>query len=348
MKKQWIDLRSDTVTRPSEGMLQAMMQARVGDDVFGEDPTVAELEQTLADMFGMEAGIFTPSGTMANQIAIKLHTRPGDEVICDETAHVYLFEAGGIAFNSGCSVRLLKGDRGRFTLQQVQEALTDPNNYHMAVSRLVVAENTSNKGGGSLWNIEELRRISSFTHQIGLGFHLDGARLFNAMVFNGTQPTDYGAIFDTISICLSKGLGTPVGSVLLGTKHDITRARRIRKVLGGGMRQAGYLAAAGLYALKNNIPLLKEDFRRAQTLEKALSELRFVDEVFPVESNILIFRLKDSMPADRFLNYLKVYNILALTFGPQTIRFVTHLDFTDNMLDQVIKVLLELNQQPWG
>jgi len=334
-------LRSDTVTRPSEGMLKAMMQARVGDDVFGEDPTVIELEQTLANMFGMEAGIFTPSGTMANQIAIKLHTRPGDEVICDETAHVYLFEAGGIAFNSGCSVRLLKGDRGRFTLQQVQEALNEPDNYHLAVSRLVVAENTSNKGGGSVWDIEELRRISSFTHQKGLGFHLDGARLFNAMAFNGTQPRDYGVIFDTISICLSKGLGTPVGSVLLGSKHDITRARRIRKVLGGGMRQAGYLAAAGLYALKNNIPLLKEDFRRAQTLGKALSELRFVDEVFPVESNILIFRLKDSMPADRFLNYLKAHDILALTFGPQTIRFVTHLDFTDEMLAKVVKVLAE-------
>lgn len=339
MEKIWIDLRSDTVTRPSMGMLKAMMEARVGDDVFGEDPTVAELENTLAQMFGMEAGIFTPSGTMANQIAIKLHTRPGDEVICDETAHVYLFEAGGIAFNSGCSVRLLHGDRGRFTLQQVQEALNAPENYHLPVSRLVVAENTSNKGGGSVWDLEELRRISSFTRSRGLAFHLDGARLFNAMVWNGTQPTDYGRLFDTLSICLSKGLGAPVGSVLLGSKEIITRARRIRKVLGGGMRQVGYLAAAGLYALKNNISLLTEDLRRAQVLGHALGQLDYVEFVYPVESNILIFKLKDDLPADKFLNHLVNNDILALTFGPQTIRFVTHLDFTDSMLEKVILIL---------
>lgn len=342
MEKQWIDLRSDTVTRPSQGMLEAMMKARVGDDVFGEDPTVTELEQTLADMFGMEAGIFTPSGTMANQIAIKLHTRPGDEVICDETAHVYLFEAGGIAFNSGCSVRLLRGDRGRFTREQVEEALNAPDNYHLPLSRLVVAENTSNKGGGSVWNIEELRRISNFTHAKGLAFHLDGARLFNAMAWNGTRPGDYGPLFNTISICLSKGLGAPVGSVLLGSREAIVQARRIRKVLGGGMRQVGYLAAAGLYALKHNIPLLKDDLRRAQTLASVIERLTYVEEVLPVESNILIFKLKNHMPADRFLLLLKENAILALTFGPQTIRFVTHLDFTDEMLDNVVKVLNEM------
>jgi threonine aldolase len=345
MEKQWIDLRSDTVTRPSEAMLKAMMQARVGDDVFGEDPTVVDLEQTLAEMFGKEAGIFTPSGTMANQIAIKIHTRPGDEVICDETAHVYLFEAGGIAFNSGCSVRLLRGDRGRFTLQQVKDALNDPGNYHLPVSRLIVAENTSNKGGGSVWELEELHRISAFARSRGLGFHLDGARLFNAMVWNNTRPEDYGQIFDTISICLSKGLGAPVGSVLLGSKEDISRARRIRKLFGGGMRQAGYLAAAGLYALKNNIPLLREDLRRAQTLGQLLAQLNFVEEVYPVESNILIFKLKDNTPAEDFLNYLKSHDILALTFGPQTIRFVTHLDFTDAMLEKVLRVLIELEQK---
>ncbi|MGC8865451.1 MAG: threonine aldolase family protein [Bacteroidales bacterium] len=342
MEQQWIDLRSDTVTRPSEGMLRAMMQARVGDDVFGEDPTVTELEQTLAGMFGMEAGIFTPSGTMANQIAIKLHTRPGDEVICDETAHVYLFEAGGIAFNSGCSVRLLKGDRGRFTREQVEEALNAPDNYHLPQSRLVVAENTSNKGGGSVWSLNELQRISDFTRKKGLAFHLDGARLFNAMAWNGTQPGDYGSLFDTISICLSKGLGTPVGSVLLGNREAISKARRIRKVLGGGMRQAGYLAAAGLYALQHNIPLLKEDLRRAQTLASVIQQLPYVEEVLPVESNILIFRLNNSMPAERFLDLLKSHNILALTFGPQTLRFVTHLDFTDEMLEKVLRVLEEI------
>jgi len=339
MYKQIIDLRSDTVTRPSAGMLQAMMQANVGDDVFGEDPTVNELEARLADMFGKEAGIFTPSGTMANQIAIKLHTRPGDEIICDQTAHVYLFEGGGIAFNSGCSVRLLDGDRGRFTVSQVRQSVNDPDNYHLPRTRLIVAENTCNKGGGAVWEFSSLTGISEFAHSRGFAFHLDGARLFNAMAYNGTYAGDYGRIFDTISICLSKGLGAPVGSVLLGSRAMITEARRIRKVLGGAMRQSGYLAAAGLYALQNNIPLLKEDFRRAKALAEALRPKDFVEMVYPVESNILIFKLNETMPAAGFLAHLRGHHILALPFGAQTVRFVTHLDFCDDMLDYVINII---------
>lgn len=334
-----IDLRSDTVTRPSQEMLAFMMKAEVGDDVFGEDPTVKALEEYLANMFGMEAGMFTPSGTAANQIAIKLHTQPGDEVICDQTAHVYLFEAGGIAFNSGCSVRLLNGDRGRFTVKQVETALNDADDIHEPLSRLVVAENTSNKGGGSVWNYNDLKEISRFTHQHMLAFHLDGARIFNAMTWDGTHAKDYGKIFDTISICLSKGLGAPVGSVLLGSHEMIKKARRIRKLFGGGMRQAGYLAAAGLFALQHNIPLLKEDLRRAQTLAKSLAQKPFINSILPVESNILIFTLNKDFPSDTFLSILQQNNILALPFGLQTIRFVTHLDFNDEMLETVIKVL---------
>lgn len=339
MYKQIIDLRSDTVTRPSAGMLQAMMQANVGDDVFGEDPTVNELEARLAAMFGKEAGIYTPSGTMANQMAIKLHTRPGDEVICDQTAHIYLFEGGGVAFNSGCSVRLLEGDRGRFTVSQVRQAVNDPYNYHLPRTRLIVAENTSNKGGGAVWELSSLAAIAEFAHQQGYAFHLDGARLFNAMACNGTQAADYGKIFDTLSICLSKGLGAPVGSVLLGSRAAMTEARRIRKVLGGAMRQSGYLAAAGLYAIEHNIPLLKEDFRRAKALAEVLREKDFVEMVYPVESNILIFKLSETMPVAKFLEQLRGHHILALPFGPQTVRFVTHLDFGDEMLDYAISVI---------
>lgn len=334
-----IDLRSDTVTRPSAEMLAYMMKAEVGDDVFGEDPTVNALEEYLASMFGMESGLFTPSGTAANQIAIKIHTQPGDEVICDQTAHVYLFEAGGIAFNSGCSVRLLNGDRGRFNIKQLETALNDPDDIHEPVSRLVVAENTSNRGGGSVWDYDDLREISEFTGQHKLAFHLDGARLFNAITWDGTQPENYGRIFDTISICLSKGLGAPVGSVLLGNHEMMKKARRIRKLFGGGMRQAGYLAAAGLFALQHNIPLLKDDLRRAQTIAKSLSQKSFIDSILPVESNILIFTLNKDFPSDNFLHIQQQNNILALPFGSQTIRFVTHLDFNDEMLEVVVNVL---------
>ena len=337
-----IDLRSDTVTRPTPGMLNAMMEARVGDDVFGEDPTINALEEKVAALFGREKALFTPSGTMANQIAIKLHTRPGDEVICDQTAHVYLFEGGGIAFNSGCSVRLLRGNRGCFTSKMVEEALNDPGNYHLPVSRLVVAENTSNKGGGTVWNLQELKAISDLARQKGLAFHLDGARLFNAMSYNQTRPEEYGQIFDTLSICLSKGLGAPAGSVLLGSKTLMEQGRRIRKILGGAMRQAGYLAAAGIYALDNHIPLLAEDYTKAKLLAEALQQKPFVESIEPVQSNILIFRLNDLMTVENFLSILRDNDIVALPFGPGAVRFVTHYDFTADMLEQVLEAIRKM------
>jgi threonine aldolase len=339
--KRMIDLRSDTVTRPTPGMLDAMFSARVGDDVFGDDPTVIGLENKIAGMFGHDAALFCPSGTMTNQIAMKVHTNPGDEVICDTDAHVYRYEGGGIGFNSGASVRLITGNRGRITARQVLENL-NPDDVHHPVSKLVVAENTSNRGGGSCYAIEDLREIGEVCNNHNLKFHLDGARLFNALVKTGYTAGQTGEIFDSISICLSKGLGAPVGSLLIGNKDFIKNARRVRKVLGGGMRQAGYLAAAGVYALDHHIDRLREDHQKAQTICETLKECPFVDDILPVETNIIIFRLNDTFPQMTFLKKLKEHSILAVGFGFQTIRFVTHLDFTDDMLEELIRVLKKM------
>lgn len=333
-----IDLRSDTVTRPTKEMLDAMFLAKVGDDVFGDDPTVNELEKKAASMFGKEAGIFCPSGTMTNQIAIKVHTKPGDEVICDESSHVYRYEGGGIAFNSGSSVKLIKGDRGRITAEQVLECI-NPDDVHAPRTSVVVAENTSNRGGGSCYKFDDLEKISKLCKENNLKFHLDGARIFNALAETGESTLEVGKIFDSVSICLSKGLGAPVGSVLLGDNAFIKQARRVRKVFGGGMRQAGYLAAAGIYALDHHVDRLKEDHRKAKVIGAGLKKCNFVKEVLPVETNILVFRLADHVKDVEFLQKLKDKNILAVGFGPGTIRFVTHLDFTDEMLDTVLKEL---------
>ena len=333
-----IDLRSDTVTRPTTEMLDAMFSAKVGDDVFGDDPTVKELENKIAQMFKMEAALFTPSGTMANQIGINVHVQPGDEVICDETSHIYNFEGGGIAFNSGASVRLIRGDRGRIMAEQVRECI-NPDNEHYACSKLVSIENTANKGGGSCYDIAEVKKISQLCGENQLGFHLDGARLFNALTETGDSPAEYGALFDSISICLSKGLGAPVGSVLIGNTEFIKKARRIRKKFGGGMRQAGYLAAAGIYALDHNISRLKDDHDRAKKIGKVLQNCSFMKELLPIETNIIIFKLNDKYSDSQFLKLLEEKGILAVGFGPQTIRFVTHLDFREDMLDKVVKVL---------
>jgi len=278
---------------------------------------------------------------MTNQIAIKVHTRPGDEVICDNTAHVYNFEGGGIAFNSGCSVRLLNGDRGRFTAEDVLENI-NPDNIHNPHTQLVVVENTSNKGGGSIWDIAEIEKISSVCRNNGLKFHLDGARLFNAMVEKGDVPNEFGRLFDSISICLSKGLGAPVGSLLLGDKDFIKLARRVRKVFGGGMRQAGYLAAAGIYALDHHVERLKEDHSRARQIGKLLSQLSFINEISPIETNIIIFRLDEKMPVEKFLKALAHENILAVQFGKQSVRMVTHLEITDEMLLEMEAILNRL------
>ncbi len=336
-----IDLRSDTVTKPTKPMLDAMMAAEVGDDVFGEDPTIIKLENKAACLFGKEAALYCPSGTMTNQIAIKVHTRPGDEVISDSTAHVYNFEGGGIAFNSGCSVRLINGKRGLFTAEDVLENI-NPDNVHNPHTQLVVVENTSNKGGGSIWDITEIEKISVVCREHGLKFHLDGARLFNAMVEKGHEPSQYGRLFDSISICLSKGLGAPVGSLLLGDADFIKQARRVRKVFGGGMRQAGYLAVAGIYALDHHVERLKDDHDRARQIGKMLSKLSFIDEISPIETNIIIFRLSDKMPVDLFLNKLADEDILAVQFGKQAVRMVTHLEITDEMLSEIEHVFKRL------
>lgn len=336
-----IDFRSDTVTRPSAAMLSFMLQSQLGDDVFMEDPTVNELEKEAAAMFGMEAGLFCPSGTMTNQIAIKVHTHPGDEVICDKLSHIYQYEGGGIAFNSGCSVRLLEGNRGRVTAQQVLEAI-NPDDIHKPVSTLVSLENTANRGGGSCYEMDDLIAIKEVCKTNKLAFHLDGARLFNALVAKNQSAKQYGELFDSISICLSKGLGAPVGSVLLGSQSFIKKARRIRKVLGGGMRQAGVIAGGALYALRNNIERLAQDHDHAKLLASELSKKDFVSQVLEVETNILIFELSGRLTARQFVEKMKEETILCIDIAPTQVRMVTHLDITPAMIDQTIEAIKKI------
>ncbi len=337
-----VDLRSDTVTRPSEGMLEAMMAARVGDDVFGDDPTVNELEAKAAALLGKEGALFCPSGTMTNQIAINVHTRPGDEVICHQHAHVYYYEGGAMMRNSGVSVCLLNGPRGLITAEEVESHI-NPDDVHRPITRLVEVENTMNKGGGACYRLEEIRKISEVCRRRGLSLHLDGARLFNALAETGEPPDQYASLADSVSICLSKGLGAPIGSLLLGTKDFIRQARRVRKAFGGAMRQAGYLAAAGIYALENNIARLKTDNDRARYLGTILSELTFVEKVLPVETNIVIFSLREKGSTPAFIARLKEHDIHALYLDSSTIRFVTHLDITDEMVERVERVLRRVN-----
>lgn len=332
-----IDLRSDTVTKPTQPMLEAMFTASVGDDVFGDDPTVNALEEKAARLFGMEAALFCASGTMTNQLAIRVHTRPGSEVICDKNSHIYLYEGGGVALNSFSSVKLLEGDRGRLNAQQIRDAINNPDDVHAAVSRLVSLENTMNKGGGCYYDLSDIQAIRLVCNEHGLGLHLDGARLFNALVETNESPLDYGRVFDSISICLSKGLGCPVGSLLLGTQDFIKQARRFRKVMGGGWRQAGYLAAAGIYALDNHVDRLREDHARARAIGQMLQRLPEVEEIFPIDTNIVIFRLPETIPAVDYIVHLAQKGIRAVTFGKHLVRFVTHLDFTDQQLEELAK-----------
>lgn len=332
-----IDLRSDTLTRPTPGMKEAMFAAPVGDDVFGEDPTVNALEEKIAALFGMEAALFCPSGTMTNQIAIRLHTRIQSEVICHNYSHIYLYEGGGIMANSHASVKLLEGDLGKITAAQIAESI-NPDDVHAPETTLVSLENTMNKGGGSIYTLEEIKPIHALCKEKGIKLHLDGARLFNALVETGESPADWGAHFDTISICLSKGLGCPIGSVLLGSKVEIKRARKVRKVFGGGMRQVGFLAASGIYALDNHVNRLKEDHNRARTLGEMLSKLPVVTEIFPVATNIVIARLEGTTP-EEFMKKLAEQNIKSVKFGKDLVRFVTHLDFGDEHLEEFGKRL---------
>jgi len=338
----FIDYRSDTVTRPTPAMKEAMLTAPVGDDVFGEDPTINELEKKAAAMFGMEAALFCPSGTMTNQIAIKGHTQPGDEVICDATAHVYQYEGGGIAFNAGASVQLIPGERGLMTADQISAAINNKEDVHKAYTSLVCIENTSNRGGGSCYSLEEIKKIREVCDSNDLKLHLDGARLFNALVAKGQSPKDFGAVFHSISICLSKSLGCPVGSLLLGTQPFIKKGRRIRKVLGGGMRQAGYLAAAGIYALDHHIERLAEDHQHAQQIAAAFAQKEFVSHVLPVETNIIIFGVRPPYTPVALVEKFKEKGILMYPFSPTSIRLVLHLDITPEMVEKTINTIKSL------
>ncbi len=333
-----MDLRSDTFTKPTAAMLRNMMRAEVGDDVFGEDPSVNVLEAYAADLFGMEAAIFCPSGTMTNQIGIKCHTQPGEEIICDKMSHVYVYEGGGIAFNSGCQVRTLEGDRGRLTAELVQSAI-NPDDVHRARTSLVCLENTANRGGGSCYEFADIEAIRDICLENNLKLHLDGARLFNALVAHDETPLQYGKVFDSISICLSKGLGAPVGSLLLGEKEYIRKARRLRKVFGGGMRQAGYLASAGLFALQNNMDRLQIDHLHAKQVAEALITKNFVGKILPVETNILIFEIKDNYTAASFCDELKREGVYCIPISPTQVRMVTHLDITQEMVSNLVQLL---------
>lgn len=336
-----IDLRSDTVTKPSKGMLDAMLSAEVGDDVFDEDITVKKLEQRLANMFGKPRALFFPSGSMANQTALKLHTQPGEQVICDKTAHIYNYEAGGASFNSGISCKLIDGSRGMFTANQVEEAI-NPNAFYYAKTTLVEIENTANRGGGSCWNFEEIKNIRKVCDNYKLGFHLDGARIWNALVERKETPEQYGEMFDTISVCLSKGLGCPIGSVLIGDEQIMKDAVRIRKVFGGNMRQVGYLAAAGLYALDNNVNRLTNDHKCAKEIGEVLSKLTFIKSIEPIETNIIIFELNDDVNEDDFITSLDKKGVKLIGMGSGKLRLVTHLDYTDVMHEQFLALLTKM------
>ena len=336
-----IDLRSDTVTRPTPGMMEAMIKADVGDDVFGEDPTVNALEKKAAAIFGIEAALYCSSGTMSNQIGIKTHTQPGDEVICEQEAHVYIYEGGGIAFNSGAQTRALPGDRGRINAGQVRSAI-NPDDVHKARTSLVCLENTSNRGGGSCYDVEEIARIRKVCDEYGLKLHLDGARLFNALTATGESPETFGRLFHSISVCFNKGLGCPAGSVLMGNAGFIRQARRYRKIFGGGLRQAGFFAATAIYALDNNVHRLKDDHSRARQIGEAFGEKSFVKVVVPVETNLVFVEMHSETSPKEVAQKLKEKNILAMAISDTRLRLVTHLDISQAMTDEVCRVIAGL------
>lgn len=334
-----IDLRSDTVTKPTKEMMQAIMNAEVGDDVYKEDPTVNKLEQKLAELFGMDAALFFPTGSMANQAAIKMHTQPGEQLIADKWAHVFNYEGGGASFNSGVSCKLIDGHRGMITAQQVEESINPPDFYHSPLTTLVCLENTTNKGGGACYNFSEIEKIKQVCDKHNLGFHLDGARIWNALITKNEDPQAYGRVFDTISVCLSKGLGTPIGSVLLGNKEIMKKAMRVRKVLGGGMRQIGFMAAAGIYALDNHLERLGEDHKKASEIAEVLSKQSFVKNVEPTETNIVIFYLSEAISEEKFMANLLQKNIKISAMGQGKLRIVTHLDYTEQMHSRFLETI---------
>jgi len=337
-----IDFRSDTVTKPTPAMLDAMFNAEVGDDVFSEDPTINELQRFAADLFGKEDALFCASGTQTNQIAINVHVQPGGEIICHEESHIYKYEGGGIAKNSGASVRLLQGDRGRLNVDAIKKWINNPDDVHFPLTQLVSLEDTANRGGGAIYDFEEIKKIKRFCIENNFPLHLDGARLMNALVETNIDPKIYAAEFDSISLCLSKGLGAPVGSVLVGSKEFIKKSRRVRKVFGGGMRQAGIIAAGGLYALKNNVNRLREDHAHARQLEQELNSLEWVDSVMPVQTNIVVVILKDASKRDVIISLLAEHGIRIMAFGDGMLRMVTHLDISSEQIDETCSILRKI------
>ena len=337
-----IDLRSDTVTKPSPGMIDAMSSARLGDDVYFEDPTVNQLQDRLAKMFGKDKALFFPTGTMANQAAIKLHTQPGEQVICDKYAHIYNYEGGGVSFNSGVSCKLIEGNRGMISSEQVITAINPPDFYHSPLTTLVALENTTNKGGGACWDFEEIKKIKLVCNEKKLGFHLDGARLWNALEEKSETPDQYGQYFDTISVCLSKGLGCPIGSVLVGNNDIMEKAIRTRKMLGGSMRQVGVLAAAGLYALDHHRKRLVDDHQKAKDIGRVLEGLKYVFNVQTVETNIVIFELEKNVDSNYFIENLKSKNILISDMGSGKLRIVTHMDYSEKMHEILLETLVSI------
>jgi threonine aldolase len=333
-----VDLRSDTLTQPTPGMLDVMRKAVTGDDVFTEDPTVNKLEAMVASLFQRDAALYCPTGTMSNQVAIKVHTQPGDEVICERTSHVYQYEGGGIAFNAGCQTRLIEGDHGRITAAQVAEAI-NPDDVHKPVTRLVSLENTANRGGGSCYEFAEIEKIRQVCDENNLALHLDGARLFNALVAKKETPAQYGKAFHSISVCFNKGLGCPMGSILVGDAAFIRQARRIRKVFGGGMRQAGYMAATAIYALENHVNRLAEDHGHAKKIAAVIARKEFCLRVLPVETNIIIFETKSPWNAKQLVDHFKSKNILVISMSPTQVRLVLHLDITTAITEYVVQTI---------
>lgn len=320
-------------------MLQQMLQTEVGDDVFKEDPSVNALEAKVAQLFEKEAALFFPSGTMANQTAIKLHTNPGEQLICDHYAHVFNYEGGGVSFNSGVSCATIVGERGRITADQIQQRINPGDFYHSPKTALVVLENTTNKGGGACYNPEEIKRIAALCKKEKLPLHLDGARIWNAMIATKTSPAFFGANFDTISVCFSKGLGAPVGSALVGSKALMDKALRVRKILGGGMRQAGYLAQAASYAIDHHWDTMAKDHEKAKALGEAVLAIDGIDYLAPVDTNIVIFELATPQLEERFMTYMKQCEIELISMGSGKLRFVTHRDYTDAQHDYVLNCL---------
>jgi threonine aldolase len=341
MQQKIIDLRSDTVTRPTKGMRQAMADAEVGDDVFGDDPTVIRLETRVAELFGMQRAVFVPSGTMANQISIRAHTEPGNEIICHESSHVYLYEGGAPAALAGCSLRLLTGERGMFSADDVERAIR-PDDQHFPKTTLVVVENTQNRGGGSVWSLDAIAAIRDVARKHGLKMHLDGARILNACVAAKASPAGYARHFDSATICFSKGLGAPVGSAVAGSTEFIARARRFRKMYGGAMRQAGILAAAAEYALNHHVERLADDHQNARVLADALSACGCL-KVVPPETNIVYFDIDEKLgTAKQFAESLRDRGVWTIPVAPQRIRAVTHLDVSPSDIQRAGDVTVML------